>query len=51
MENDKFVDFEKYCPTCKNSKKSDEEEPCCSCLDIPAREYSHKPEFYEEKRK
>lgn len=46
--NYKLVDFEKYCPTCKNKNLPDDNYPCDECLEVPAREYSHKPSRYEE---
>lgn len=45
----KIVDFEKYCKTCKFETSKETEDPCDDCLYIPAREDSHKPEFYKEK--
>lgn len=48
-DNMKIVDFETYCPTCKNYNKTEDEEPCTYCLETPARQYSHKPEKWEEK--
>ncbi len=47
--NMKIVDFEHYCPTCEFSNIADVEDPCNDCLTVPAREYSHKPEKYQEK--
>lgn len=48
MDNKKFVQFEVYCEKCKNKDKSATADPCNECLAIPARENSHKPEFFEE---
>lgn len=49
-ENMKFVEYDKYCPTCKNKKVKDEEgeDPCNYCLTEPAIAYSHKPVKYEK---
>ena len=46
----KFVHFDKYCPTCENYKKQEDESPCDECLAIPARMNTHKPEFYKENK-
>ena len=43
-----IVSFDMYCPSCKNVNKSQNEEPCDTCLSIPAREDSRKPEKWEE---
>ena len=47
--NVKLVKFEDYCPTCKHYKDGENSEPCDSCLEVPARYYSHKPERWEGK--
>lgn len=47
-ENYKEVYFIEYCATCTNKDTPEDEEPCFSCLQVPARENSHKPEKYEE---
>jgi hypothetical protein len=44
-----FVDFAKYCKTCKHTNKSDLEEPCRTCIESPANLHSEKPIKYEEK--
>lgn len=55
LENMKIVDFDEYCPKCihKNEINSDPEltvcESCHQCLNVPARQYSHKPEKFEAK--
>ena len=46
----KHVDFEKYCPLCKHQKKDGNSEPCDECLNVPARQYSHKPEKFVPKK-
>lgn len=47
----KIVEFDKWCPSCKFSNRTSTKEPCDACLGIPARENSHKPECWQEKRK
>lgn len=47
-ENMKLVEFDLYCPVCKHFSKDQNEEPCESCLSVPARANSHKPERWEE---
>ena len=44
----KYVDFSK-CNTCVFKGLAENEYPCSECLETPAREYSHTPEFYKEK--
>lgn len=51
MENMKLVRFDEYCKTCKYEKKTEADDPCRDCLEIGARLYSKKPEFWEEKTK
>lgn len=48
-DNMKLVDFEKYCPHCSHINEPDSDDPCHECLQIPARQYSHKPEKYDGK--
>jgi len=51
MEGDyKFVEFDKYCDTCKHYKE-DEADPkskCFDCLMTPVNVDSHKPVHYEK---
>ena len=49
MDDYKEVYFDKYCKTCKHTKKTDIEEPCDECLDNPINLYSHKPVKWEAK--
>lgn len=50
MENkEKEVYFHEYCKLCKHFKKTEEEEPCCDCLEEPVNTNSHKPVYFEEK--
>lgn len=43
-----FVDFEKYCETCKHKDLDDAEEPCNECLECPVNLHSQKPVKWEE---
>lgn len=45
-DNKKFVRFDKYCKECISYKTSSTKEPCNTCLGIPARENSEKPEKF-----
>lgn len=47
--NIQFVDFEKYCKTCKHKKEKDIADPCNECLDISAKDSSGKPIKWEAK--
>ena len=47
-ENMHIVEFDMYCPACKHFKEDQNEEPCDTCLSIPARMGSRKPEKWEE---
>lgn len=50
MDNkEKEVYFHEYCKLCKYFKKTEEEEPCCDCLEEPVNTNSHKPVYFEEK--
>lgn len=44
--NEKLVDFEKYCHTCKYRKVLETDDPCNECLTTPARFESHRPVNY-----
>ena len=48
---EKLVEFEKWCPKCKHWKKKEDETPCCDCVSVAARPFSHKPEKFEAKKK
>ncbi len=48
--NTQFVDFEKYCKTCKHEREKDITDPCNECLDICARGSSNKPIRWEVKK-
>ena len=43
----KFVDFYKYCSTCKHYEKRMDEDPCDECLENPVNLHSQKPVKYE----
>lgn len=49
----KFVEFDKYCDTCKykECKDIEGEEPCNECLDNPINDYSKKPINYVKSEK
>ena len=53
MENYKMkvVFFDKYCKNCKHNDIPQDADPCNECLTIAGREFSHKPEYFEEKNK
>lgn len=44
----KIVYFDKFCADCAHYDKAETEEPCCDCLNVAAREYSHTPENFEK---
>ena len=48
---DKFVEFDKYCKTCKHKKLKEHEDPCHECLNNPVNTHSRKPIKYEKKEK
>lgn len=45
---DKLVDFHRYCKECIHYKLSPTQEPCNTCLGIPANEHSRKPVHFKE---
>lgn len=47
----KEVYFNIYCEGCVYKNLSEEAYPCDQCLAIPAREDSHRPEYYKEEEK
>ena len=53
MHEDEYqeVRYDKYCKTCKHRDKTETDEPCNECLDLPVNLYSKKPAKYEEGRK
>lgn len=48
QENLHIVNFDMYCTSCKHVNVPENEEPCDTCLSIPARQDSRKPEKWEE---
>lgn len=44
-----FVDFKKYCKTCKHKNKTEKEEPCNECIDNATNLHSQKPVRWEKK--
>ena len=46
----KIVSFDTYCKTCVWRKQSevDPKKPCDECLNVPARQNSHKPINYKK---
>ena len=48
-DDQKIVDFDKYCPKCEQDPKSESEDPCWGCLDTPTNTWSHKPVNFKEK--
>ena len=47
----KEVYFDKYCSKCVHKDVDEEELPCDECLATPARDDSHKPEYFKEEEK
>lgn len=45
----KEVYFDQYCGSCKYGDLEEENDPCNTCLAIPANEYSHKPIYWKSK--
>lgn len=45
---EKFVEFDKFCETCKYKDIKQDEEPCNECLENPVNEHSIKPIKYEK---
>ena len=43
----KEVDYHKYCRLCRFQDISPTMDPCNECLEVPGREWSHMPEFFE----
>lgn len=46
---DKFVDFYSYCTSCKHEQKTEQDEPCCRCLENPVNANTSKPVNWEAK--
>lgn len=47
-DNYKIVRFDIYCPKCLYEDMDESKEPCRTCLAIPARQNSERPEKYQE---
>lgn len=45
----KEVYFDQYCNSCKYNDLEEENDPCNTCLAVPANEYSHKPVYWKPK--
>lgn len=45
----KEVYFDNFCSQCVHKDTDENEEPCCDCLEVPGRPYSHTPEYFERK--
>ena len=43
----KFVLFDIYCPRCKHRDLNENQDPCCECLEVGARENTHVPEYWD----
>lgn len=47
----KEVYFDQYCDSCVHKRLSEDKEPCHSCLQELANQYSHRPVKWKEKPK
>lgn len=45
-----IIEFDKFCYKCKHKNVSAERPPCCNCLNVSARENSHTPLFFKERK-
>ena len=48
--NYKEVYYDQYCEFCKHRNASEDECPCCACLNEPVNTNSHKPFYWEENK-
>lgn len=48
-DSTKLINFEKYCPICEFWDRTGVDKPCDTCLSIPAREGTEKPEKFKSK--
>lgn len=48
--NYKEVYYDQYCESCKHHSASEDESPCCDCLNEPVNTNSHKPVYWEESK-
>lgn len=44
---DRFVEFSKYCDTCKHAEKDSSEDPCEECLTNATNVYTDRPVKWE----
>ena len=49
MNDERIVDFEKYCKICKYEKLAEIEDPCDECLNNPSNIDSRKPISFQDK--
>ena len=47
---ERMVDFEKWCPKCKHNDVAENMIPCAYCMETSIREYTDKPDKFEEKK-
>lgn len=47
----KEVLFDLYCRECTHADLGEDSDICSECLEVPAREYSHRPIRFEQKSK
>lgn len=50
-ENYKEVYFDQYCETCKYKELDAAKDPCNDCLGEPVNDGTHRPVYWEEKKK
>lgn len=48
-EDQQLVEYDKYCPKCKDKNTKEADEPCRECLNTPTNTWSHKPINFKEK--
>ena len=49
MNDERLVEFHKYCASCRYFETPETEDPCNDCLNNPANIDSHKPVNYSQK--
>ena len=49
-DDEKIVQFDKYCKLCTHKDLPEEEDPCYYCLCYDTNTNSHKPVYYEENK-
>lgn len=50
-DGEKIVNFREYCPKCEHYPKEENEDPCWKCLIHMTNTWSHKPLYFEKKKK